>query len=286
MGKFWVISIFLLISSHVCAKARTCSVFLEPEFELPFDEWPVAHEYREFNQSLSIIKNEESVAKVITLYKTFLANYSDRYNRQMQALIQEYPELDRNVVALRNSLNSFYRVEKKALTRVQNEILFLPAKKRMQFLKRLTPAKLLQVEDLLDALFGLSHPSAEMTQPSWSSLIHLIETTDFKSRESVVEVGSSEGRFGLLMGLLHPDISYLGFESSRDLVFESSEAVRKNGLISVAFQEVSLEDPALKLPEADYYFSFKNLTAAAKANIEEILFERNSRQRLQGLNYE
>lgn len=240
-GYLLVLFVFSLLGFQNKAKAQSCEGYLEPALDLPFEHWPIADRYKELSTQIEAIKTDPTVAQFVSLYREFVAGYHERYNLQLEALAKAYPELDDDIFALRKSLGPFYKIEQKVLARFQTELLKLPAKKRMQYLKRQSHKKLVQLEHILSALMGLEQSSDDNKLNPWSSHLKVIENIELKPGDTVAELGLNAGRFGLLLGLIHPEVIFFGFELNTEAQITASEAARKNGFINTKFSTETLD---------------------------------------------
>ena len=255
-GYLLVLFVFSLLGLINKSEAQTCEGYLKPALDFPFENWPIADRYKQLSAQIEVINTDPTVAQFVSLYRDFVSGYHERYNLQLEALAKAYPELDDDIFALRKSLGPFYKIEQKVLTRFRSEILKLPAKKRMQFLRRQSPKKLVPLEHILSALMGLEqNPGDDLFTP-WSSHLKVLNNIEPQAKTVVVEYGSNVGRFGLLLGLLYPDVTYYGFELNLETGNWASEAARKNGFLNLKF--VAADSDLLLNPNFKAYHIYVN----------------------------
>lgn len=275
------------------ALASQCDLFLNPVMEppisiikIPFEDWSIHDDYIQLKDSLEILKAEGSIRKIVTLYRHFEASYHDRYNRYMENLIDISPALEHDFLTLKKSLAPFYKIEEKARLAFKDTLFDFKGHTRIHFLRSLSPEKLLEIEDLLDVLMGVDlgalnkmiseevsayegHDSKKKSLPgeihqemattdtqnaNWKDLIQWIETTDLQTDELVVHRGSGVGRLGFLLGVMKPEIRFIGIESMHSQVQYANDVVRKNGFKNISFIQGHLTESSFPLPPADHIY--------------------------------
>ncbi len=80
-----------------------------------------------------------------------------------------------------------------------------------------------------------------------------------------VDIGSSYGRSGLVIGELLPKTQYVGYEIVRERAEFAEKTARANGFDNVRFRTEDVSHPQFKLEPADYYFLFDSLNAETMA---------------------
>lgn len=254
--KFIFIFIFIcnFLIFEVKANENTCSSFLYQVYHLPTDLWPSAKDYSKLNEDFRSIENNPSVANLVSLFKSFVSGYHERYSLHVEELVRTFPDLNDDHLALRKSLVEFLNHEKAIQDLIKNKISNLPAKKRMQYLRRLDFKKLLQIEVLLDSLLGLGDMSDGIKMTPWPRIVEEIESLELRNEDVFVDLGSENIRLGLLIGLYFPNNYFYCLESSKGISKSLSELNRKNGFTNVKCIHTDLSDPLFNLPQADHYF--------------------------------
>ncbi len=259
-----ILCIFLISSlAHAKAPDSICEEFLglstssDPwlRYNFPKEYWPSSPIYHDLDRIIDELIREQSVAKLVTLSKKFSSTYFTRYDQQLESLVRAYPELNSDLPTLREALRPFQQEEQNVLTKIKQALFNLPAKKRMQFLRRKKTVELKSLEPFLDVLFGLSL-DANAKSTSWTEMLRVIEDMDFGNTPTVTEIGSGHGQLGLLLGLLSPEVRFYALETNKAKAFAFSEAARKNGMLNVKFLNVDFEDSSWVLPQANLYFVF------------------------------
>ncbi len=280
---------FLILMTFSSAQAHLCFSYLNPSVEFTFKDWPTADKYKKLNADIEDTLEKNSVASLVSLYNSFKEGYHERYNAHLESLLKNYPALNFDSLKLKKAMSDFYKIEQKVLTQFKAKILQFPAKKRMQYLRRQNLKKLKELNILLDALMGINTDSIHKQilldlgegdgldpelkrskygdeeiwfdkngeqQTSWSELINLVEAMDLEDGQLVADLGSGTGRLGLLIGLLRPNVSFIGLELVDIRVKWANSAARSNGFLNVHFKTENLADPNLQLPEADHFYLF------------------------------
>lgn len=283
------LNFILVLMGITTLSANICNIYLNPKIGFPFNDWPTSNQYRRFDEDLDDTLEKNSVASVISLYHAFRDGYHERYNLHLEELVRRYPVLNSDYIQLKKALADFYKIEQKVLVQVRKKLLMFPSKKRIQYLRRQSMKKLKELDLLMDALMGLDtekianqiltrlgdgkniNPDLQKQnygneeiwfdrdgeqQTSWSQLIELVELMDLEEGQMVSDLGSGIGRLGLLLGLLRPDIKFVGFELVDIRVQWANSAARSNGFRNVSFQTENLANASLKLPLADHFYLF------------------------------
>lgn len=295
-----------VLMGSTSVSANICNIYLNPKIDFPFNDWPTAVKYRQFDEDIDDTLEKNSVASLISLYHAFRDGYHERYNLHLEELIRRYPVLNTDYVQLKKAMADFYKIEQKVLALVRKKILSFPSKKRMQFLRRQNLKKLKELDLLMDALMGLdtekiakqilnrlgdgtkinldlqrqNYGNEEIwfdmdgeQQTSWSQLIELVELMDLAEGQLVSDLGSGLGRLGLLIGLLRPDVKFVGFELIDVRVDWANSAARSNGFRNVSFQTENLANDNLRLPQADHFYLFNPTSPSTSESLANVLLE-------------
>jgi len=131
--------------------------------------------------------------------------------------------------------------------------------------------------DGMDQVFGLSYEADEGmkavskerlyegagigVQSSYSTLLNTLRETNPGHGTRFVDLGSGYGRAGLVIGLLRPDIDFIGYEYVPHRVEIANTSVKNLDMQShVHFFTQDLADLNFKVPEADIYYMYDPFT--------------------------
>jgi hypothetical protein len=98
-------------------------------------------------------------------------------------------------------------------------------------------------------------------QSSYTTLLALIQQISPAQGASFIVLGSGYGRAGLVVGLLRPDMEFIGYEYVEHRIEVSVRAAQRAGLSNrVKFYSQDLADPDFVIPVADIYYLFDPFT--------------------------
>lgn len=87
-------------------------------------------------------------------------------------------------------------------------------------------------------------------------LVSLYEILDLQPGQRIVDIGSAHGRPGIVLGFLHPDVEYLGYEIVPERVRSAQEIANAYKLSNVTFKQQDLSAPDFKIAPADFYYLY------------------------------
>jgi hypothetical protein len=268
---------------------NSCTQFLTSDYLLNIDELSFNEEYQSFKNELEDLVKEQSVRKIVTLFNSFQQNYHVRYDVYTSALIEKYPGLKSNTLGFYDAVSYFKKIEMSFISLVEKAILQIPAKKRIHYLRSLNPEQLIKNSLLLDSLFGLDVEKLDQAlandletngrldyskkqklfgseeiwyapgagqQSDWSTLIKALDTMELQPNQTVSDLGSGIGRLGLLVGLLWPDVNFIGLEIVSIRVNFANNLARQNGFTNISFKVSDLGDENIVLPDAEHIYMF------------------------------
>lgn len=97
-----------------------------------------------------------------------------------------------------------------------------------------------------------------MPQTGWLELREMMAGLDLKPGQTVVDLGAGFGRLGMLLGLLYPEVSFIGYEIVPERVEESKRVQKILGLSKskVQFIPVDMSLASFKPAMADIYYAW------------------------------
>lgn len=99
--------------------------------------------------------------------------------------------------------------------------------------------------------------SGVAVQSGYSTVLTALENLDLKSGYTVVDLGSGYGRVGLVIGLLRPDITCIGYEYVQHRVEIANLASQNLGLQDrVRYFTCDLSDRSFQIPDAEVYYMY------------------------------
>ncbi|WP_413288668.1 SAM-dependent methyltransferase [Bdellovibrio sp. HCB337] len=94
-------------------------------------------------------------------------------------------------------------------------------------------------------------------QSSYSTILAAIHNTNPAQGARIIDLGSGYGRVGLVVGLLRPDIDFIGYEFVDHRVQIAQTSGERLGLEKhVHFLTQDLSDKKFQIPEADIYYMY------------------------------
>lgn len=231
------------------AKSSVCSQFLEISYELvDINDLSSYGPYVDATQQLKTYAAEESVRKIATLFNNFKNKYHDRYNAYVNELISINPKLESDHLAFKEALNPFLKQEAHFVELFQKIILKLPAKKRIHYLKSLSPERLRRDSLILDSLFGLGvNKVFDYIHSDWEVLIRFMESIDIQTTSQTITLDLTkdrDARFGLLMSVLYPASNFVGVTKDKDILNTYNNIIRQSGLQNIRYiTEIDFANP-------------------------------------------
>ena len=142
--------------------------------------------------------------------------------------------------------------------------------------------------DHLDWILGLDYASDETmsrdpkcvervyenagagVQSSYATVLLALELAKSQEGAKWIDLGSGFGRVGLVIGLLRPDIQFVGYEFVSHRVTASEIAAARAGVSgSVSFKTQDLSEKAFAIPVADVYYMWDPFTRETYIHVLE-----------------
>lgn len=73
----------------------------------------------------------------------------------------------------------------------------------------------------------------------------------------VVDMGAGHGRMGMVIGILNPELHYVGIEYHASRIADASRTARNLGLSRVKYQQADFTDPKFNAPDGDVFFFYR-----------------------------
>lgn len=118
-------------------------------------------------------------------------------------------------------------------------------------------------------------------QSSYSTLLTALREVQASQGTRFIDLGSGYGRVGLVVGVLRPDIDFIGYEYVKHRVDISNESTAKFGLQGhVHFFTQDLSEKNFRIPDADVYYMFDPFSKDTYQHVLNQLVEVSRRQRI------
>lgn len=235
------------------------------------------------------LPKEQDITDLVERFFALENQRESRFEAYKNARQNAFFAGDRSLRARR----SFTETETELYNPIVKSLLLFSGPMMIAYLRSLSESDLKKMEDLLDAFFSLDielmdaeiaraiSPDARVTsaqirdkygeeeiwhspragqQTSWSATIDIINQMNPLPGELVVDIGSGVGRLGLMLGLLRPEVEFVGMELVEARVDAAHEAAVESGFKNVEFEQANLADPKVDLPVADYFYMFNPFT--------------------------
>lgn len=230
----------ILLSISSFARPSICSQFLEINYDIiDINDLNSYGPYVEAHKQLKNFAAEESVRKIATLFNNFKDKYHDRYNAYANEAMSINPKLETDHMGFKETMDPFMKYEAYFVEQFQKTILKLPAKKRIHYLKSLSPERLKRDSLLLDSLFGIGvNKVFDYIHSDWETLIRFTLSMDLQITSQTVGMDLTHGkgaRFGLLMSILYPESSFVGVVADKNIMTTYNEIIRQSGLQNINY---------------------------------------------------
>lgn len=106
----------------------------------------------------------------------------------------------------------------------------------------------------LQSALGPAAYSHTNNQTPYMSFLNILHSVKIKPKQTVVDIGCSYGRLGLLGGEMLPDVKFIGYDIAAEPVAEANRLAKKFGYKNSKYFVQDLSHPSFHLPEADYYY--------------------------------
>lgn len=105
-------------------------------------------------------------------------------------------------------------------------------------------------------------------QSGYSTVLTALSHLSLKSGDRFIDLGSGYGRVGLVVGLMHPEVDFTGYEFVPHRVQisnQSSARLMMSGHVHFHAQDLSLKD--FKIPEAEVYYLYDPFNAETYGHV-------------------
>ncbi len=144
-----------------------------------------------------------------------------------------------------------------------------------------------QLDDILDIKYDLdanmiSDPNQKErlyegaglgVQTSYSSILLALERANPANGARIVDLGSGYGRVGFVLGLLRPDVDFIGYEYVEHRVENSKGVAKRAGLQRTTFVTQDLARRDFKIPVADIYYMYDPFSPETYGTVLDQLIE-------------
>lgn len=113
-----------------------------------------------------------------------------------------------------------------------------------------------------------THVPVLVHQTPYTEFRWLLDHMRLPPGSRVVDLGAGYGRMGAVIGLHHPDLTFMGFELVSARVAAGRRALQRWSHRALSLEVADLADPGFEPPVADLYFSYDFGTREA---IEKVL---------------
>lgn len=93
-------------------------------------------------------------------------------------------------------------------------------------------------------------------QTPYSEIVEMIDHLKPQSGDLWLDLGAGYGRIGMVLGLLQPDVRFIGYEYVSLRVQEGNRIYKKWNIPSAELIQVDLADDCFEIDEADLYFIY------------------------------
>lgn len=239
---------------------KTYLDFITPFLEIELKDLPALHD---FIKNSNHEKRDALIKRSISLEKEILLQIKDK----------KYPIRKEIMRTILERLMMFYEHEEQLLAKNMASGSF-------------HGMSLYRTYDNLDSLFDLTYESekkmeqkiGELERPyegsgigvqsGYSTIINALRILNPKSGSTIIDLGSGHGRLGFTIGILRPDISFIGYEYI-DHRTESAKKIAVNFELtkSVQFITQNLADKNFKIPAADIFYLYDPFTESTYTHV-------------------
>ena len=229
--------------------------------------------------------SKRTLAELTAKYIDFKKQAPVRSRNYFQTLNEKYPR-DQGQKAY-EEWRKFAARDNKYLSKILAAIINTPASERLAFLRSQSREQLLKMEELLDAYLGMDIAEMDRAidselnassrrelygneqiwyapgggqQTNWKGVFEVVDAMNLQPGQIVTDLGSGIGRLGFAIGLLRPDVQFVGLEIVKPRVEFAAAAAEKMGFANVHFVAGNLADHSLQLPHADHIYMFNPTT--------------------------
>jgi SAM-dependent methyltransferase len=110
-------------------------------------------------------------------------------------------------------------------------------------------------------------------QTSYSSILLALDRAKPAQGARILDLGSGYGRVGFVLGLLRPDVDFIGYEYVEHRVEDSQAVANRAGLPRTKFVTQDLARHDFKIPEADVYYLYDPFSRETYGSVLNQLIE-------------
>lgn len=224
--------------------------------------------------------------KELPAFHDFIKN-SDHHKRD--ALISRSNSLEKEI--LLQIKNQTYPTRKEIIRTILERVMMFYEHEERLLAKNMASGSfhgmsLYRTYDNLDSLFDLTYESekkmeqkiGELERPyegsgigvqsGYSTIINALRILNPQNGSTIIDLGSGHGRLGFVIGILRPDISFIGYEYV-DHRTESAKKIAVNFELtkSVKFITQNLADKDFKIPSADHFYLYDPFTESTYTHV-------------------
>jgi hypothetical protein len=126
--------------------------------------------------------------------------------------------------------------------------------------------------------------SADMVGMSLSSpareLIEISDALDMYPEQTFVDVGTGHGIPSVVLGLLNPEVKFIGYDVSAPKILGAQRLAKKAGVKNAKFIEANFADKDFKIAPADFYYFFNPASREAVKSVSEKIIAANRGRRI------
>lgn len=117
-------------------------------------------------------------------------------------------------------------------------------------------------------------------QTSYSTLLTTLQALALVDGQKVIDLGSGFGRMGFAVGLLRPNVIFVGYEYVAHRVDQGNDLAERADLPNVSFVTQDLSNRDFKIPLANIYYMFDPFNAATYGFVLDQLIEIGRTQKI------
>jgi len=87
--------------------------------------------------------------------------------------------------------------------------------------------------------------------------------------KTIVDLGCAYGRLGIIVGLFHPNINFIGYEINKHRYEEAKRIANKFSLSNVTYRNQDLSCPSFQVPKACLYYAYDPVNEVTRIKIFE-----------------
>lgn len=96
----------------------------------------------------------------------------------------------------------------------------------------------------------------QIMQTPYSEILEMMRHLNLNHGQSVIDLGAAYGRMGIVIGLLYPEIQFVGYEYVKERVIAGNAIYNKWNFNNSKLYEADLADENHQIPNADMFFIY------------------------------